>query len=657
MLANTTWWPCASRLALSLTKAGCEVSAIYPVAGHPLAKTGVIRDRYPYRSVDPVNSLAEAIGKAKPRLIVPCDDRAVEHLHQLHARETASGSQIGALIECSLGAPASYPIVTARYPLFRIARELGLPVPDTALASGDHALNAWAAQHEFPWVLKADGTWGGHGTRFASTQSEAEGVARQMRRPLSAGRALKRLLVDRDPYWFLPWRDRSVSQVIVQARIDGFPANCAVVCWQGKVLAGIAVEVLCAQGETGSATVVRVVDSPAMIRAAERLAEYLGLSGFVGLDFMIETATGIPYLIEMNPRVTPLCHLQLGAGRDLISAITAKLIPEPQNPAPASFEQKVIAYFPQAWHRTTPVKLLAASYPDIPCEEPALVQELLRPPWPDRSPLARLAARVRHLTPLRKATSGIVFQPADSAMKAAGELKCQRVDPQKLPAVVPLRASGSKDPLLILHDADGQVSRFHRLVRHLEPERPVYAVLPQSLLGEPVMTRMEQLASFYLERIQTIFPQGPYRLLGGGFGVYLGLEMARQLCARGEPAVSLGLVNVRPNAGDTLRARVLRRIYAGLELMNLPIPCFLRDVSELNRFAVNRYVPRAFSGTISLFRTPASLRPADAACDLFARLAGRGIENYDVSGDPEEIFEEPHLRCLAAQVDRWLAKS
>jgi len=700
LLANTTWWPCASRLALALTKVGCAVAATYPPDGHPLAQTSVIQLRHAYSALHPVNSLSEAIRNARPYLVVPCDDRVVEHLHELYVRESkVSESQVCRLIERSLGAPASYPIVSARYPLLKIASELGVPIPDTELVSPGQSLDPWAARHLLPWVLKADGSWGGHGTRVVRNRKRAERYVAQMSRPLSPSRAIKRLLVDRDPFWILSWRSRSPQQVIVQAHVDGTPANCAVLCWQGKLLAGIAVEVVCAQGETGSATVIRVVDSPAMISAAERLAAHLGLSGFVGFDFVIEASTGVPYLIEMNPRVTPLCHLQLGPGRDLVSALASQLSGRPLTPAPLLIHNNQIAYFPQAWHRDPGEQLLAATFPDVPWEEPVLVRELIRLPWPDRSLLARLSASLRRLILQKSRTTGVVFQTARTTTEvASGDNDLPR-DPTKPPALVPLRQSGSKTPLFIIHGADGQLGRFHRLVRHLEPERPVYGVLPQSLLGEPVvLTSMEQLAAFYLTQIQRVCPEGPYYLLGYSFGGYMALEMARQLSSRGQAVFPVGMIDVLPmtaglrpdkvievahengrrverktsrvafhvrrvfRAGgvryalDRLRGRALRIAYTLFDAIHRPIPAFLQRAYDLNWFAAARHMPEPFPGSISLFQTAASHTAAQAAYGQFAKLAGGGVEFYELSGDHKEILEEPHVQSLAAQVENWLAK-
>jgi hypothetical protein len=393
LLTDTNRWSGPARLAIGLSKAGCNISAVCP-ARHPLLKTRVVRQTFPYSAFRPLESLVAAIEATDPEIIIPCDDRGVQHLHELHAHERSlgtSGSSMAALIERSLGSPESYPIVSTRYDLLRIAREEGLRVPDTSLINAVEDFESWQAEQAPPWVLKADGTFGGRGVRITNTPEQAEQAFLEMSRPHAFPRVIKRLIVNRDPFWLRPWWNHFRPRVIVQSHIQGRPANCAVVCWKGRVLAGIGVEVVSAEGLTGPANVVRVVDNPEMMLSAERIARRLGLSGFFGLDFMIEDGSGASYLIEMNPRCTPLCHLQLGKGRDMIEALYAQLSGQPFRETPPATQNDMIAYFPQAWHCMS--ESLQSSFHDIPQGEPDLVQELLRP-WPDRSLLFRVASKV-----------------------------------------------------------------------------------------------------------------------------------------------------------------------------------------------------------------------------------------------------------------------
>jgi ATP-grasp domain-containing protein len=395
LLTDTTRWGRSARIAIELSNAGCQVSAVCLARRHPLSKTRVVHTTYPYSAFQPLDSLTAAIEAAQPQIIIPCDDRAVLHLHQLHARARSlrtGGDEIAGLIERSLGSPQSYPTVSVRYNLLEIARREGLRVPDTQPVRTVKDLGSWGADHRLPWVLKADRTWGGGGVEIVRTPGHAERFFRAIPRFFGKALAVKRLIVNRDPFWLLPAWNRWMPGIIVQSHISGRAANCAVVCWEGKVLAGIAAEVISSNKPTGPAAVVRIIDNSEMMQCAERLAGRLGLSGFFGLDFIIEEGTGISHLIEMNPRCTSLCHLRLGEGRDMIGALYAQLSGQPAPATPCVTQNDMIAYFPEAWQSNGGVP--QASFRDLPHSEPDLINELLYFS-PDNTLLARAARQLR----------------------------------------------------------------------------------------------------------------------------------------------------------------------------------------------------------------------------------------------------------------------
>jgi len=379
LLVESSNWACAHRLAIVLSKAGSEVSAVCQAYDHPLLKARAVRRILPYSTIRPLRSLAIAIEATDPQIVIPCDDLAVQHLHQLHERAPKlekSARGMAALIERSLGCPESYPIVSSRLGLVKIAREEGLQVPDTRQVNTINDLKSWNADHVFPWVLKSDRTWGGRGVKIVHTSDQVKPSFSEMTRLFGDVRAIKRLIVNGDPMWIRPWRNRSRPAIVVQQYIHGRPANCAVVSWKGRILAGISVEAVSTRGPIGPATVVRVVDNPAMMLCAKRIAYRLGLSGFFGLDFMIEAGSGATFLIEMNPRGTPLSHLQLGTGRDMAEALCSQMTGQPLSEKPPVTQNDMIAYFPEAWACQS--EYLETSFHDIPQGEPELVQELLR---------------------------------------------------------------------------------------------------------------------------------------------------------------------------------------------------------------------------------------------------------------------------------------
>jgi hypothetical protein len=406
LLTATNRWPTPSRIAMGLAGVGCRVFAVCPPRGHPLSRTYVVEKTFPYSSMQPLGSLVAAIEATAPHIIIPSDDRGVQHLHELYERARSLGPgvvELADLIERSLGSSQNYPIVSSRFDLLRIASEEGIRVADSKPLKTLEDLKSWQEHHALPWVLKADGTFGGKGVRIAQTWGQAEKFFREISQFFGAARVIKRAIVNRDPFWLRPWWNRHRPAVSVQAYIRGCPANCAFAAWKGRVLATIGVEVVSSEGQTGPADIVRVVNNPEMTLASERIARRLSLSGFFGLDFMIEEGTGASYLIELNPRCTPLSHLRLGRGRDLIEALGAQIAGRPVRETEPVTQNELIAYFPQLLQCKS--EFLAASFQDIPQGEPDFVEDM-RCPWPDRSLLYRMVLELSKLARTVKVSKG-----------------------------------------------------------------------------------------------------------------------------------------------------------------------------------------------------------------------------------------------------------
>jgi hypothetical protein len=365
---------------MALAKAGFMVKALCP-SGHPLGKTGAVKEIYTYRGLAPLASFASAIPEAQPDMIIPGDDLATHHLHEMYHRKNSAGKAgeaIRALIERSLGSPESFAVVYARTKFIELAHEEGIRVPRTETIANLEGLGKWIASRGLPTALKTDGSSGGDGVRIVHTTEEAERAFRSLSHPPLLARAAKRALINRDTTLVWPSLLRRRPIVNAQAFVPGREATTTVACWKGNVLAALHFEVLSKVDSTGHATVMRLIEDAEMSAATEKMVRRLNLSGVHGFDFMREAQTGNAYLIEMNPRTTQVGHLALGPGRDLPAALYATVSGEAVQPAPAVTEKDTIALFPQEWKRDSASPFLRSAYHDVPWESPELVLACIR---------------------------------------------------------------------------------------------------------------------------------------------------------------------------------------------------------------------------------------------------------------------------------------
>jgi formate-dependent phosphoribosylglycinamide formyltransferase (GAR transformylase) len=377
LLVSTSRWFATARLAMAFGALDCDVEAVCP-HDHPVSRTGAVSAIHRFRPLRPVQSIARAIERSRPDLLIPCDDLATICLHRLHDRAARAGTSAGdatcALLVRSLGSASAFDVVGARSSLMTLAQRHGVRVPLTSVTATVADLNAWVREQGVPTVLKADATCGGRGVRIAETPVEAAAAWQALNAPPSAARAIKRFVVNRDGNYILPCVQRTYGVVNTQRFIRGQDANVTVACWQGKVLASVSAAVLRTTEPHGPASVVELIANSEMTTAVEKIVSALGLSGLAGFDFIIEDHSGFAYLIELNPRATQMGHLPLDNGRDLPRALLAALTGTANRDRPAATTKNVIALFPQEWLRDSDSAFLSSGFHDVPWSEASLLR-------------------------------------------------------------------------------------------------------------------------------------------------------------------------------------------------------------------------------------------------------------------------------------------
>jgi hypothetical protein len=410
LLVAAKWWPLSARLAIALVRHRCRVRAVCP-AGHLLTHISGLDRVDRYSGLDSLACLRRSLREFEPDVIVPCDDGVVAQLHALHQQYPS----LRETIERSLGSPEHYSTVSSRQKLLSTAQELGIAVPKTGMVAGSEDLAHWHENGVSASVLKVDGESGGNGVRITRGLRESVAAWRQLRARRSIGAAWKRMAIDRYPLALWMRNSQADREIIVQEFVRGRPANSMFACREGKVLSSVSVAVVVSDGPIGAATIIRRVNNESMSEAAELLAGRLQLTGFYGLDFIIESATETPYLIEMNPRCTQLGHLEFPDQGSLAGSFSAAVCDE-LPPAPIRpISNATIALFPQAGAvRQARYQYIDSSYYDVPWDEPQLVRELLLEPWPQR----RWAARLYHMLRRVDKSEPVIFEDARSIARA-----------------------------------------------------------------------------------------------------------------------------------------------------------------------------------------------------------------------------------------------
>lgn len=372
LVVATNWWDLGGRIAISLARAGFDVAELSPPASalHKLRSTSTHYVYWPWRGA---SSILAAIDDFKPEYIVSADDEAVAILHRLHAcmrsynKTNRRASSVCALIERSLGDPQSYALLAFRSKFMHVAQTIGVRCPRAIFVGAAYSLDSNLAKATYPIVVKADHSYGGRGIRLANDPAQLRTFVNRLAFSHTWPAACAQVAYGLTLTPLIARALRRKRFVTLQEFISGRNANRAVVCLAGRVLAGISVEVINTRPRNGPAILVQTTTNREMAETATLIVKKLNLSGFHGFDFIIDS-TGRAWLLELNPRVTPVSALAIEGYPNLATALFGALVerqlnteerqPEPEahhkialySTAEFQKDEKISPYFDASWN-------------------------------------------------------------------------------------------------------------------------------------------------------------------------------------------------------------------------------------------------------------------------------------------------------------------
>ncbi|MEO9129628.1 MAG: thioesterase domain-containing protein [Sphingomonas sp.] len=226
------------------------------------------------------------------------------------------------------------------------------------------------------------------------------------------------------------------------------------------------------------------------------------------------------------------------------------------------------------------------------------------------------------------------------------------------PRVVPIRETGDRLPLFMVHGSGGRALFLHDLARHMAAGQPVYGI--EAAANGPKLDR-SALCDQYLAAMRSIQPDGPYRIGGYSGGALIAFEMAARLGDQVDMVLMIDPVSVPEadqersmNARERLEHRFRIARLAGITPLSSEFP----RVGRVNRdFAtvardfptepidVKLHIVRATIGD-DVCSTEAAAR--------WASLARRGCLTASLATDHAGIVRDPCAADLSRLIEGWI---
>jgi thioesterase domain-containing protein len=233
------------------------------------------------------------------------------------------------------------------------------------------------------------------------------------------------------------------------------------------------------------------------------------------------------------------------------------------------------------------------------------------------------------------------------------------------PRYVVLKSGSALPPVFIMHGLGSNILEFCNLVRHLDFPQSLIAFQSRGMDGlDSPCESVEQIAQFYLESLNVLWPDGPYIFVGYSFGGLVALEMARTLRSAGrEMALLVMIESFARNRYAPLDQRV--RVYSRKALYHarqrlglqpkddwVQFTPALQAVEDGARKAQRGYRPHHYAGSIRFVKAEKPLEFPDDP----ARVWSRFVDNVTVEsipGDHHEILIK-NYRNLASVISRYI---
>lgn len=267
---------------------------------------------------------------------------------------------------------------------------------------------------------------------------------------------------------------------------------------------------------------------------------------------------------------------------------------------------------------------------------------------------------------------------------------------EKWDALVPIKTTGKKDPIFLIHGAGLNILLFKSISEYFDAEQPVYGIQALGLNHETdIPLTIEGISKRYINEILEVSPNGPYSLAGYSLGGFIAFEIARQLKAMGKDVKFVGIMDTYAGSNyypDSKLIRAFKKIVRQFYKVPFFAKSFIENPKEIINYqkliikrkiiklryanavitndvltdydveiykkydkAITDYVLTPSDIEIMLFRVEKRLYYLDDRVYLgWNNFALKGVKIYSIPGDHKTFLEHPNDEMFANIIQQVL---
>ncbi len=197
-------------------------------------------------------------------------------------------------------------------------------------------------------------------------------------------------------------------------------------------------------------------------------------------------------------------------------------------------------------------------------------------------------------------------------------------------AIVPIKTTGSKVPVFLIHGAGLNVLLFKSISEYFDADQPVYGIQALGLYRETeIPETIEEIAARYIKEVLQVVPDGNCALAGYSMGGFIAYEMVRQLKAVGKEIKFLAVMDTyagNNQAVESKAAYLADKVKRQFRKVPFFAKSFIHDPGEAFKYQVVVAQRR-----LKKLGAPGIIIPKDTFTDYEAEVLktyDRALSNY-----------------------------